>query len=78
MSKVSAKRQITIPIDLCKEVHINPGDEIETFVYNGQITIVKKEKGAAKGFLRHFMFDKRVSDEQSLQSSINDRHEGAA
>jgi AbrB family looped-hinge helix DNA binding protein len=44
MPKVSSKRQITIPIDLCQQAHIEPGDDVETFIYEGQITIVKKQK----------------------------------
>lgn len=78
MPKVSSKRQITIPIDLCHEANIEPGDEIEAYIYNGQITIVKKEKGSAKGILSHIKADKRLSDEQSLQSILEERHKGAA
>lgn len=44
MPKVSAKRQITIPIDLCHEAKIEPGDKIEIFYL-----YAKKEKGAAVG-----------------------------
>lgn len=77
MPKVSSKRQITIPIDQCQECHINPGDEIETFIYNHQITIVKKEKGAAKGILRNANVDKNITDEESLQSTINSRQKYA-
>jgi len=76
MPKVSAKRQITIPIDLCQEAQIEPGDEIETFIYGGQITIVKKEKGAAKGILRQIKPDKRISDDTSLQNSLEEKHKG--
>lgn len=73
MPKVSSKRQITIPVDLCEEAHIQPGDDIDTFIYNGQITIVKKKKGAAKGILSHVKIDKKISDEQSLQSALDER-----
>jgi len=76
MPKVSAKRQITIPIDQCQEAHIDPGDEIETFIYNGQITIIKKTKGAAQGLLSSVKTDKRISDESSLQSTLKQRHKG--
>lgn len=78
MPIVSAKRQITIPIDLCREADIEPGDEIETFIFNGQITIVKKTKGAAQGVLAHVKGDKRFSDDDSLQSTLDARHKGAA
>lgn len=78
MPKVSTKRQITIPIDLCHEANIEPGDEIETFIYNGQITIVKKEKGSAKGILSQIKSNKRLSDEQSLQSTLEEKRKGVA
>jgi len=78
MPKVSAKRQITLPINLCEEANINPGDDIETFIYNGQIIIVKKEMGTARGILSYIKSDKKVSDEQSLQSAIDEKHKGAA
>lgn len=78
MPKVSTKRQITIPINLCEEADIHPGDEIETFIFNGQITLVKKEKGAAKGMLSAIKRDKKMSDEQSLQSTMDERQKGAA
>ncbi len=78
MPKVSSKRQITIPIGQCQQANIEPGDEVETFIYNGHITIVKKEKGAAKGILSRIKADKRVSDEASLKSTIDERRKGAA
>jgi bifunctional DNA-binding transcriptional regulator/antitoxin component of YhaV-PrlF toxin-antitoxin module len=73
MPKVSAKRQITIPIDLCQQAHIEPGDDIVTFIYEGQITIVKKEKNAAKGILSYIRSNKKVADEQSLDDSLASR-----
>ncbi|MBN4080629.1 AbrB/MazE/SpoVT family DNA-binding domain-containing protein [Beggiatoa alba] len=72
MPKVSAKRQITLPIELCREAHINPGDEYDSYVDNhGHITIIKKTVGSAKGVLKGLSIDKRLSDEASLQSAIN-------
>ena len=78
MAKVSAKRQITLPINQCLAAQIEPGDEVETFIYNGQITIVKKTKGAAKGVLSNVKADKRISDTESLQSAVASRQKGAA
>lgn len=71
MPKISAKRQITLPIDQCREANISPGDEYISFVDNGGcITIIKKTSGAAKGILKGVKVDKRMSDESSLQSGI--------
>ena len=72
MPRVSAKRQITLPIDQCKEVGIGPGDEYRSFVADGRITIVRKTAGAAKGFLRHVVGDPAVSDQESLQDAVKE------
>ena len=72
MPRVSAKRQITLPIDQCREVGIGPGDEYRSFVADGRITIVRKTAGAAKGFLRKVAGDPSVSDEESLQDALNE------
>ena len=72
MPRVSAKRQITLPIDQCREVGIGPGDEYRSFIADGRITIVRKAAGAAKGFLRRVVGDPAVSDEESLQDSVDE------
>ena len=53
MHKVSAKRQITIPKELCNKLNIGPGDLVEVFEYEGRVTIIKKDLGASAGVLRH-------------------------
>ena len=72
MPRVSAKRQITLPIDQCREVGIGPGDEFRSFVADGSITIVRKSAGAAKGFLRHVVGDSTVTDEESLLDALDE------
>jgi len=70
MPKVSAKRQITLPVSQCQILGIEPGDDVEIFVADGQLTIVKKHKGAAKGMLSQVQSDTLMTDEESLQSAI--------
>ena len=70
MPKLSAKRQITLPASLCDELGIQPGDEIESFIADGQITLVKKFKGAARGTLKHIKAKQDISDDDSLQSAV--------
>ena len=72
MPRVSAKRQITLPIDQCREVGIGPGDEYRSFVADGRITIVRKTAGAARGCLRHIAGDPAVGDEESLQDALDE------
>ena len=70
MSKVSSKRQITLPVEQCRELGIEPGDELECYVANGQLTLIKKEKGRAKGVLRHVKGNRRITDEESRQDAL--------
>lgn len=71
MPKVSAKRQITLPIDQCHALGIKPGDEVECFVADGQLTVIKKVQGAAKGLLSHVKPQPALSDVESVQSVLN-------
>jgi len=70
MSKLSSKRQITLPVEQCRELGIEPGDDLDCYVANGQLTLVKKTKGAAKGVLKHVKGDQRISDKASRQDAI--------
>lgn len=72
MSKVSSKRQVTLPIDLCLLAGIEPGDEVSVFVdRQGVISVVKKAVGSAKGFLKGARTTNNMSDENSLESVKN-------
>lgn len=71
MPKVSSKRQITLPADQCRQVDIKPGDEYESFIFEGHITIIKKIPGAARGILKHIEGNASVTDEASLQSALD-------
>lgn len=67
MPKVSAKRQITLPVSGCDELGINPGDDVEILRYGNQFNIIKKEQGSAAGILKGLKANKGVSDEESRQ-----------
>jgi len=71
MPRVSAKRQITLPVSQCEALGIRPGDEIESFIADGQLTIVKKSMGAAKGLLKGIESKSSMSDEASRQSAMS-------
>ena len=72
MPLVSAKRQITLPVDQCREVGIGPGDEYRSYVADGRITIVRKTAGAARGVLRDVAGDPAYGDEESLQDALDE------
>lgn len=72
MAKVSAKRQITLPIELCNIADIHTGDDVESYVdRQGVISIVKKSMGAANGILKGINTNADISEDDSLQSAIN-------
>jgi bifunctional DNA-binding transcriptional regulator/antitoxin component of YhaV-PrlF toxin-antitoxin module len=72
MPKVSSKRQITLPVQQCREAKIEPGDEYVSYIDNyGRITIIKKQEGAAQGVISHVIGDDKISDEDSLLSGLN-------
>lgn len=72
MPKVSAKRQITLPVDQCRIAGIEPGDEYVSYVDNeGHITIIKKLAGSAQAVLENIKTDQRISDKASLLSSLS-------
>ena len=72
MAKVSAKRQITLPVEQCIVAHINAGDDVESFVdRQGVISIVKKQSGAAKGLLKGIETNSHVSEKESLESALD-------
>ena len=72
MPRVSAKRQITLPVAQCREVGIAPGDQVRSFVADGRIIIVPVAPGSAKGLLRHLRGDSSVGDEESLRSALDE------
>lgn len=72
MPRVGARRQITLPVDQCREVGIGPGDEYRSFVADGRITFVRKSAGAAKGILSRVDGSSGVSDEESLEDALDE------
>lgn len=40
MSILSAKRQVTLPEELCDRLHVLPGDQLEFLEHNACITII--------------------------------------
>ncbi|RTE85504.1 MULTISPECIES: AbrB/MazE/SpoVT family DNA-binding domain-containing protein [Gammaproteobacteria] len=72
MTKVSAKRQVTLPKEQCVAANINAGDDVECFVERqGVISIVKKQSGAGKGLLEGIATHSQISVQESLDSAID-------
>ncbi len=78
MPMLSPKRQITIPKDLCDRLQVRPGDEIDILEHEGRVTLIKKQKGASKGVLKHLKADSRYTDEESLMDTVVSRRSSTA
>lgn len=72
MHKVSAKRQVTLPKELCDRTDITPGDYVEIFEYRGKITVIKKVHGISKGSLSYLSARQNMTDEDSIMDAVND------
>ena len=70
MHKVSAKRQVTLPKELCDRTGITPGDYVEIFEYLGKITVIKKVLGTSKGSLSYLKQKFEMTDEDSMVNVI--------
>ena len=70
MPRVSAKRQITLPVAGCDELDIKAGDEVEILRYGNQFNIIKKRPGAAAGILKNTKAETSTSDNESRQSNF--------
>ena len=70
MPKLSTKRQITLPAALCRELDVEPGDELDVFAADGRLTLIKKRRGAAHGLLRDVKGDPSIGDEESRDSAL--------
>ena len=70
MHKVSVKRQVTIPKELCEKAGIRPGDFVEIFEYEGKVTVIKKQPGISSGVLKHLKGDSTMTDEDSLADAL--------
>ena len=68
--RVSAKRQVTLPAQQCREAGLEPGDEFRSFVADGRITIVRQGSGSAWGCLQSLSPNPAVSDDESRDSAL--------
>lgn len=73
MHKVSAKRQITLPKDLCQKASIELGDLVELFEYEGKITVLKQQHGVAAGCLKNLSSQACISDDESIAGYLESK-----
>jgi AbrB family looped-hinge helix DNA binding protein len=73
MPVLSPKRQVTLPKQLCDRLGVQPGDDLLLLEHKGRITILKRTKGRSRGLLRGVQRDPRVSERESLESTIEER-----
>ena len=70
MTRLSSKRQVTLPKALCERAGLCSGDEFRILEHDGHITLIKQTPGASEGLLGHIRPDERVSEEESRDDGI--------
>ena len=73
MPILSAKRQITLPKELCDRLNIQPGDDLSIVEHGGKVTNIKKQKNASAGILKTLKADNRFTDDDSLLDTVAKR-----
>ena len=73
MPVLSPKRQVTLPKQLCDQLQVQPGDQLEFFEHDGRLTIIKKTKGSSAGILKHLRPDARYSEQASREDALRKR-----
>ena len=73
MPRLSQKRQVTLPKDLCDRLDVKPGDDLDMLEHGGRITIIKKACGRTAGMLKHRSTNPAVSEAESRDSAIGAR-----
>ncbi|WP_077529047.1 AbrB/MazE/SpoVT family DNA-binding domain-containing protein [Vreelandella utahensis] len=76
MTRLSSKRQVTLPKSLCDRAGLNSGDEFKVLEHDGHITLIKQTPGASDGFLRDIQPDERFSEEESRDDGIQQSRDG--
>lgn len=71
MPKMSATGQIILPVYMGEAVGLKAGDNFEAFIVDGEIHLVKKVPGAAKGILKGAKIKSFISDEESMASVLS-------
>jgi len=75
MTRLSSKRQVTLPKSLCDRAGLSSGDEFKVLEHDGHITLIKQTPGASEGILSHIQADDRFSEEESRDDGIQQSRE---
>ncbi|MYL26292.1 AbrB family transcriptional regulator [Halomonas sp. 22501_18_FS] len=76
MTRLSSKRQVTLPKSLCDRAGLSSGDEFKVLEHDGHITLIKQTPGASDGLLRDIQPDERFSEEESRDDGIQQSRDG--
>ena len=70
MHKVTSKRQVTIPQNICEAMQLEPGDYVEIFERDGVAHVVKMQDEDLAGKYHHLTKDKAVPSAKTLKQAI--------
>jgi AbrB family looped-hinge helix DNA binding protein len=70
MHKITAKRQVTLPQDVCKAMALQPGDYVEVFARDGVAHIVKMNSDNLAGKFNDLIKDKEFPSAEEIKNTI--------
>lgn len=74
MHKLTSKRQVTIPLSVCKALDLEPGDYVEIFERDGVAHIVRMSDQSLAGSLSHVAKKGATGDfRQSAKSRVAEK-----
>jgi AbrB family looped-hinge helix DNA binding protein len=73
MHKVTQKRQITIPIEVCRTLDITPGNYVEIFERDGVAHIVKMSNDDLSGKFSHHLKGKEFPSNDEIKLAIKNK-----
>lgn len=73
MHKVTAKRQITLPLSVCKSMNLSAGDYVEVFERDGVAHIVKMSDNNLAGEFNYLLKNKPFPSDETITETIKQR-----
>lgn len=73
MHKVTAKRQITLPQNVCQSMNLSPGDYVEVFERDGVAHIVKMTDKNLAGEFNYLLQDKVFPSDEMMKEAVKQR-----
>lgn len=73
MHKLTAKRQVTMPLAVCEALGLSPGDYVEIFERDGVAHLVKVNDDSLAGAFSSLAGKEGVPDDAAMKQAVRER-----